>query len=44
MNVEAWRAAGVEDGQRFLDAVNAGVDFLLTEFHDPEYGGFLWEV
>jgi mannobiose 2-epimerase len=44
MNVEAWRAAGVEDGQRFLDAVNAGVDFLLTEFHDPEYGGFFWEV
>jgi mannobiose 2-epimerase len=44
MNVEAYRAAGPENGQRFLDAVNAGVDFLLNEFHDPEYGGFFWEV
>ncbi|HYO89539.1 MAG TPA: AGE family epimerase/isomerase, partial [Candidatus Limnocylindrales bacterium] len=44
MNVEAYRAAGPEDGQRFLDAVNAGVDFLLAEFRDPEYGGFFWEV
>jgi mannobiose 2-epimerase len=44
MNVEAYRTAGPEEGQRFLDALNAGVDFLLNEFRDPEHGGFFWEV
>lgn len=41
MNVEAYRVSGET---RFLDAVNAGVYFLLTEFWDSEYGGFFWEV
>ncbi|MBK8023932.1 MAG: AGE family epimerase/isomerase [Chloroflexi bacterium] len=44
MNVEAYRAAGPEDGARFLEAANQGVDFLLTEFRDPEHGGIFWEV
>jgi len=41
MNVEAYRVSGET---RFLDAVNAGVHFLMTEFWDAEYGGFFWEV
>ncbi len=41
MNVEAYRASGEE---RFLTAVNAGVDFLLSEFRDSVRGGFFWEV
>lgn len=44
MNAEAYRAAGPDDGQRFLDALNRGVAFLLDEFHDPEYGGYVWMV
>lgn len=44
MNVEAYRAAGPEEGERFLNAVNMGVDFLLREFRDPDDGGFFWEV
>ncbi len=42
MNVEAYRAAGPEKGQRFLDAINRGVDCLLVHFRDEEYGGFYW--
>ncbi|MDX2078958.1 MAG: AGE family epimerase/isomerase [bacterium] len=41
MNVEAYRASG--EG-RFLDAINKGVEYLLSEFYDAEYGGFYWEV
>lgn len=44
MNVEAYRAAGPKDGERFLKAVNLGVDFLLNEFLDKTNGGFYWEV
>ncbi|MBC8172207.1 MAG: AGE family epimerase/isomerase [Anaerolineae bacterium] len=44
MNVEAYRTAGAENGERFLKAVNQGVDVLLTQFHDPELGGFYWGV
>src|SRR5689334_15671273 len=32
MNVEAYRNAGAEDGQRFLDAAIAGTDYLLAHF------------
>lgn len=44
MNVEAYRAAGADAGQRFLDAAVKGADFLLANFRDPDYGGFYWEV
>jgi cellobiose epimerase len=44
INVEAYRAAGAEDGQRFLDAAVKGTEFLLTTMRDPDYGGFYWEV
>lgn len=44
MNVEAYRAAGPDEGARFLEAVNQGVAFLLEEFKDDELGGFYWEV
>lgn len=44
MNVEAYRVAGPEEGARFLQAVNQGVEFLLTYFKDAKYGGFFWEV
>jgi mannobiose 2-epimerase len=44
MNVEAYRAAGPEECERFLKALNQGVDFLLTYFRDAEYGGYYWEV
>lgn len=44
MNVEAYRAAGPEEGARFLEAVNLGVDFLLAHFWDDTYGGFYWLV
>ncbi|MBN1429160.1 MAG: AGE family epimerase/isomerase [Anaerolineae bacterium] len=44
INVEAYRTAGPEEGERFLEAVNAGVQCLITRFWDPVYGGFNWEV
>jgi cellobiose epimerase len=44
MNVEAYRAAGPDEGARFLDAVNKGVDFMLSEFRDARDGGFFWDV
>ncbi|HEX2623421.1 MAG TPA: AGE family epimerase/isomerase [Phototrophicaceae bacterium] len=44
MNVEAYRAADEADKQRFLDAVNQGVNFLPTYFVDPEYGGYYWQI
>lgn len=44
MNVEAYRAAGPEEGGRFLEAINRGAAFLLGFFRDPEYGGFFWQV
>lgn len=44
MNVEAYRAAGPDEGERFLEAINTGVDFMLNEFRDPEHGGFYWDV
>ena len=44
MNVEAYRAAGPDEGERFLEAVNRGVEFLLTKFYDETYGGFYWAV
>ena len=44
MNVEAYRVAGPEAGERFLRAINLGIDFLLEYFKDPDYGGFYWEV
>ena len=44
MNVEAYRAAGPEEGRRFLDAAIKGADFLLSEMRDPRYGGFYWQV
>jgi mannose/cellobiose epimerase-like protein (N-acyl-D-glucosamine 2-epimerase family) len=44
MNVEAYRTAGAEEGQRFLDAAIAGTDFLLENFWDDNYGGFYWMV
>lgn len=44
INVEAYRAAGPDEGARFLKAVHDGVDGLMTFFHDPEYGGFYWEM
>lgn len=44
MNVEAYRAAGPEACQRFLQAATQGADFLLANFYDPEYGGFYWGV
>jgi mannobiose 2-epimerase len=44
MNVEAYRNAGAEDGQRFLDAAIAGTDYLLANFWDTNYGGFYWQI
>ncbi len=44
MNVEAYRVVGPEEGERFLNAVNLGVEFLLENFRDSEYGGYYWEV
>lgn len=44
MNVEAYKTAGPVSGQRFMDAVLKGTDFLLEHFWDKEYGGFYWEV
>ena len=44
MNVEAYRAAGEADGQRFLQAARTGADFLLESFWDDDEGGFYWEV
>ncbi len=44
MNLEAYRIAGPEEGQRFLQAATKGIEFLLTYFKDPDYGGFYWEV
>lgn len=44
MNVEAYRAAGPEEGQRFLEVINTGIDFMLSEFRDPKEGGFYWDV
>jgi hypothetical protein len=39
MNVESYRVARPEAGERFLRAVNLGVDFLLEYFKDADYGG-----
>jgi cellobiose epimerase len=44
MNVEAFRAAGPEEGERFLKAINQGVDFMLENFLDDRNGGFYWSV
>lgn len=44
MNVEAYRAAGEANGERFLQAVTQGVAFLLSEFRDRQFGGFTWAV
>jgi cellobiose epimerase len=44
LNVEAYRAAGPAQGQRFLKAVTQGTDYLLAHFHDPQYGGYYWGV
>jgi mannobiose 2-epimerase len=44
MNIEAYRVAGSENGQRFLKAAEMGIDFLLANFRDSDYGGFYWEV
>lgn len=44
MNVEAYIAAGAEDGQRFMDAAIKGAEFLMNEFWDAENGGFFWMV
>lgn len=44
MNVEAYRAAGPDEGDHFLDAVVTGADYLLAHFWDPDNGGFFWQV
>lgn len=44
MNVEAYLTAGPEEGERFRQAATQGVDFLLANFKDAEYGGFYWGV
>lgn len=44
MNIEAYRVAGSEEGQRFLQAATKGIEFLLTYFRDRDKGGFYWEV
>ena len=44
MNVEAYRAAGSENGERFLVAIESGADYLLEYYLDDEYGGFYWSV
>ncbi|HLA45024.1 MAG TPA: AGE family epimerase/isomerase, partial [Aggregatilineales bacterium] len=44
INVEAYRAAGAQDGERFLQAINAGVDKLIEYFRDPDFGGYFWQV
>lgn len=44
MNVEAYRAAGAEAGERFLNAAVTGADYLLEHFWDSEYGGFFWMI
>ncbi|MBI5959778.1 MAG: AGE family epimerase/isomerase [Chloroflexi bacterium] len=44
MNIEAYRVVGPEEGARFLQAATNGIEFLLTNFRDPDYGGFYWEV
>lgn len=43
MNVEAYRA-DPDQGQRFLDVVNKGVDCLLKHFRDGDKGGFFWAI
>ncbi len=44
MNVEAYRAAGPENGSRFMNVILKGTDFLLENFLDTQYGGFYREV
>ncbi len=41
MNIEAYRASKDE---RFLNAAIVGTNFLLAHFHDPDDGGYFWEV
>lgn len=44
INVQAYRAAGPDEGERFLKAINQGIDTLLADFWDDKYGGFYWMV
>ncbi|MBA2393595.1 MAG: AGE family epimerase/isomerase [Ktedonobacteraceae bacterium] len=44
MNVEAYRTAGPQKGQRFLNGITKGIDFLQAHFLDTRYGGYYWQV